>query len=287
MTTPSPSAGHDSDARIERALTEWDQGPYMKFLRPATEALVHAAGIRPGQSVLDVGTGYGDPALTIAAAVGPLGRVMAVDHDGRSLALAEKRAAARGLNTITFQEMDAQTLRFPDGTFDAVVSRLLIVSPQLFPSPVPILREMLRVLAPGGRVATITWAATERNPLFNVSFEVLGRYLPPPRPAPASPDSLDSRDPRSMREALARAGFVEVTGQRVPLSLDSTPDQAATYWEHRRAGSPASLQAMTRLTEAQQGAAEAEIVEAIRRLISERRATGEVICAAGVKPARG
>ncbi|MBI4236241.1 MAG: methyltransferase domain-containing protein [Chloroflexi bacterium] len=286
MTTPaansSPSSG--SDIRLRQALTHWDQGPYMAFLRPVAEALVRAAGIRPGHRVLDVGTGFGDPALDIAAVVGPGGRVVGIDHDAPGLHFARQRAAGRGFHHVAFHEMDAQRLEFPDASFDAVVSRLVVI---YFPNPVPVLREMWRVLVPGGRVAVAMWTQTERNPLLEVSFQVFRRYAPPVSAQPPTPDRMDVRVPGVLREAVERAGFEETAVSLVPLSVSLRPEDASAYWEERRAGSPASLQALARLTEAQQAAAEAEVIEALRRLIAEGRTTGEVAVATGVKPARG
>lgn len=269
------------DERLEHVLASWDTGLYMAFLRPVTDALLKGAGIRSGLRVLDVGCGFGDPALDVATAVGPRGVVVGVDHDPKSLELARKRAAASGLANVSFEVGEAQALPFPDGSFDAVVSRLLVV---YFPNPVPVLREMWRVLAPGGRVAVATWAMGDRNPLMNHPMDALRRHLPPSPPPPQPTDRMDTRDPRILQQALERAGFAEAAGALVPMSLAATTADAERYWEERRAGSPMSLQMLARLAPEQQAVAERDAVDSIRQLIAQGRATGEIAVASGRKP---
>ena len=85
--------------------------------------LVELADLEPGDTVLDVATGYGEPALTAARAVLPGGRVMATDIAPNLLAFGRERARRAGLDNVEFRESDAETLEFPDETFDAVLSR--------------------------------------------------------------------------------------------------------------------------------------------------------------------
>jgi ubiquinone/menaquinone biosynthesis C-methylase UbiE len=92
--------------------------------RAATEILLRSARVKPGMQVLDLASGAGDPALTLAEVVGPDGHVTATDLVPDMLLVAEKFARERGLANITFQQADAETLPFPDQAFDAVTCRL-------------------------------------------------------------------------------------------------------------------------------------------------------------------
>ena len=85
--------------------------------------LVDLAAIGPGDTVLDVATGYGEPALTAARIVGPAGRVVAVDIAADMLAFGRERAAHAGLANVEFVEADAEALSFEAGSFDAVLCR--------------------------------------------------------------------------------------------------------------------------------------------------------------------
>jgi ubiquinone/menaquinone biosynthesis C-methylase UbiE len=272
------------DQRLQRALAEWDGGPYMAFLQPSTDAIIRVAAIRPGQRVLDVGSGFGDPSLDIAAVVGPQGRVVGVDHDRESVEIARRRAAQRGFRNVEFHEMDVPTLQFSDGSFDAAVSRNVVV---YFNDPLPFLREQHRVLVPGGRIAVSVWGPNERNPLMTSSFQVLRRYeaaSPAQQPAAAPGTRMNTSDPKVLEQALQQAGFVGTASGAVPLTLSGGPEVAETYWEQRRAGSPASLRVLVKLTEEERARAEAEIVDIVRKLIAEGRATGEMTWAVGRKP---
>src|SRR5919204_1884376 len=92
-----------------------------------SERLVELAGVEPGSRVLDVAAGYGEPSLTAARRAGPEGRVVATDISAEMLAFGRERAAAAGVDNIEFVESDAPSLDFPEGSFDAAVSRLGII----------------------------------------------------------------------------------------------------------------------------------------------------------------
>src|SRR5919204_1779657 len=89
--------------------------------------LVELAGVEAGSRVLDVAAGYGEPSLTAARRAGPDGSVVATDISAEMLAFGRERAAAAGLDNIEFVESDAPSLDFPEGSFDAAVSRLGII----------------------------------------------------------------------------------------------------------------------------------------------------------------
>lgn len=126
-----------------------------------------AAELRPGQRVLDVACGTG--VLTRAAALhtGPSGVVIGLDLSPRMLAV-----AARLSPTLTWQEGSAEQLPFPDESFDAVVSQfgLMFVS-----DPTLALREMMRVLKPGGRLAVAVWASLGDTPAYGAEVAVVER----------------------------------------------------------------------------------------------------------------
>lgn len=268
--------------RLLQALIDWDNGPYMTFLKPSADILVEAAEIRAGHQILDVGAGFGDPALDIAVLVGSEGNVTGIDHDAESIEIAQKRAADRGLSNVVFQEMEIPELAFPAGTFDAVISRNVVV---YFSDPLPFLREQLRVLKPGGRIAVTVWGPNDNNPLMGLPMRVLRRYAPPSETTPAPQQQrLNTGGVEVLEQALKDAGFTNTRAGAVPLTPLVDVDQAAAYWEQRRVGSPASQRILNPLPEERQVEAEAEVIETIRALIAEGRAIGEMVWASGQKP---
>jgi len=119
------------------------------LMEPVTERLFRDAGIAPGMRILDVGSGVGDVALLAARMVGPTGSVLGVDLDGSALRTARDRAAAAGLDNLTFVEGDVRSLRTPAG-FDAAVGRLVLL---YLGEPAEALRAIVECVRPGGIVA--------------------------------------------------------------------------------------------------------------------------------------
>ncbi len=158
-----------------------------QMFAPVTQALVEDGLIGSGHAVLDIATGPGEPAMTIAALVGPEGKIFGIDPAPEMVEAARRAAARLGFRNAQFEVSSADRLPFPADTFDAVVSRFGVM---FFPSPVDAVREMLRVLKPGRRLALAVWNSANRNPFFYILQRVIERYVDSPPPAPDSPDAF-------------------------------------------------------------------------------------------------
>lgn len=132
-----------------------------------TRRLLEDAGIEEGMKVLDVGSGAGDVALLAAEFVGPTGSVAGVDQDSEVLETASARAEAFGLTNVSFHAGDLHE-SLPDGDFDAVVGRLVLL---YVPDPAKTLRELVEHLVPEGIV-------TFRE--FNFTAESIVAFPPMP-----------------------------------------------------------------------------------------------------------
>jgi ubiquinone/menaquinone biosynthesis C-methylase UbiE len=117
--------------------------------------LLDAAALAPGECVLDVASGTGQVALQAAEAVGALGSVLGIDLSARMVDAAQRRAPP---NTC-FARMDAQELALPGAHFDVVLCSLGLM---YLPDPGQALREMRRVLRPGGRLVLSVWGERAR-----------------------------------------------------------------------------------------------------------------------------
>ena len=119
-------------------------------LRPEAEALLVKTGLRPGQSAIDLGCGPSGILDLLAAAVTPSGRVVGLDSDPVHVAAAGQYAAGAGLGCVSVLAGDARRTGLPDGEFDLVHARTLLVT---VPAPGEVVAEMARLARPGGWVA--------------------------------------------------------------------------------------------------------------------------------------
>lgn len=134
---------------------------------PWAPRVAEAARLRPGQRVLDVACGTGVLAREALARTAPGGAVAGLDPNAGMLAVARALAPA-----VDWRQGVAESLPFPDGWFDAVVSQFGLM---FFDDRAQALREMQRVLRPGGRLAVAVWDALEHVPAYATLVTVLER----------------------------------------------------------------------------------------------------------------
>ena len=198
------SGGNPDFGRVAEAWEKWED-----WLEPCygdfNERLLELSNVSPGQSVLDLGCGSGQPALLEAKRVGPNGRVFAIDISEAMLAVAKRRADSLNLRNIEFQQGDIDSLPFPDDTFDAVTARfsLMFVS-----SPSRTLAEIFRVLRPQGKLSASVWAAAEQNPLPR---NVLMRFVEVPGNEESGPGPFRYGSDSVLPKLLQSAGFRSIT----------------------------------------------------------------------------
>ena len=196
---------------------------------PLTDALVDAAHIGPGQSVLDVGGGSGEPSLTIAAIVGQSGSVTYTDPSAGMVKAARDEADRRGLTNIRFHQCSAEQLPFPDNAFDGAVSRLAAM---FFPDPTAGLREILRVIKPGASLSFLVWAGKEVNPFFQIIIEILRKFIPVEAEDEDAPAAFRFATPGKLARLLIDAGATSVTERILNFKIEA-PITPARFWELR------------------------------------------------------
>ena len=228
MTTNNNS---DVLAAWETSSQYWNkhQALIEQMYAPLSRVLIEEGRIVSGQAVLDVGGGSGEPSLTIASVVGNSGSVTYTDPAAGMVRTAREEAQRRGLGNIEFHQCPAEQLPFADASFDAVVSRL---SSMFFPDPVAGLREMLRVMKPGGRVSCLVWSGKEVNPFFSVVTEVLDRFVPTDVEEEDAQTAFRFATLGKLAKLLDQAGATSVTERTFDFPIEATIT-VEQFWELR------------------------------------------------------
>jgi len=202
-----------------------------------TAQLLSLAGVRPGQSVLDVATGLGEPALTAADVVGPSGRVVGTDISPAMLEAARRRAGDR--RNVTFVVADVESIDLPEHSFDVALSRFGLM---FAVDHVAAFAAIARLLAPGGVLAAAVWAQAHRVPMLSLGYAVMQERLALPPLPPGAPGPFGMADPQRLADELAAAGFEDVSVEEsvVPFRLDGPQE----YADFNRKVSPPQLLSM-------------------------------------------
>jgi SAM-dependent methyltransferase len=201
-----------------RVAAGYDQEFFGQLPGFVTEA-ISTLSLTPGASVLDVATGPGTAAVRLAKHAG---RVVAIDFAEAMIERLRGHLTHEGLTNVEPRVMDGQALELPDASFDAALSMFGIF---LFADRPRALAELHRVVRPGGRVLSTSWATFEHNTLLGVGVEAMRAALPD-LPRPAGP--LPTQNPDVCASELTAAGFREVSARivRAPVRYASS----AAYW---------------------------------------------------------
>lgn len=184
--------------------------------RQVVDRTVARAQLRPGQHVLDLGTGTGSVALRAALAVVPDGKVTAVDISPEMLTLARRRAAASGRSNIEFLEGRAERLPVASKSVDMLLACLSLM---YVIDRAAAAREIARVLKPKAKLVSAVWAGPQHADI--VMFQqIAGGFAPEPPVAGVGPGAL--ADPAPFLSQLAEAGVkTRVETEIMEFSFDS------------------------------------------------------------------
>jgi ubiquinone/menaquinone biosynthesis C-methylase UbiE len=204
----------------EYTRTTWNESAevytsLLRYLEPYRNDLIDRLGARAGEKILDLGTGPGEPALTLAGRVGARGKVVGVDLSEKMIALAQATAAARSVSNTEFRVMDCSSLALGDAAFDGVISSFGF---QIFTDPEKAARETYRVLGPNGRIAVSVWSTGDRVPFIHAIIEPMLKHAEPDETG-YIPTPYEMGGPGEMVRFLETAGFRGAREERVTHTL--------------------------------------------------------------------
>jgi SAM-dependent methyltransferase len=195
-----------------------------------TDALVEYAQPTPGMKVLDLASGTGEPAISLAARVGEQGHVTALDLSAELLEIASERAHARGLKNFTALVSDAHSLSFPDNYFDLTTSRFGVM---FFSNVVAALQGVRRVLRPGARACFVVWGDFNQ-PYWHSMMGVVHRMVGGTLLEPDGPNPFRFAEPGSLSHLMRAAGFDAVEEETRTVAW-TWPGTAEEVWEQAKA----------------------------------------------------
>lgn len=202
----SPDAARERD-RWAASADAWDRwaDPMADLADKLNRPLLDAAGLAEGERLLDLASGAGEPALSAARRAGPVGLVVGSDLVPGMMAGAVRRARGVDGPAPAFIAADMTALPFADAAFDCVTCRFGIM---FVPAVETALREVRRVLRPGGKAAFMVWGPRAGNGLFAEIGDVVAAHL-------GEDGSLDPlfrfAEPGLLADAMRAAGFGETT----------------------------------------------------------------------------
>jgi SAM-dependent methyltransferase len=254
-TFSSQAYSATAEAAALQATVDWLEAQSLHpFLRDvATRSLARMA-LRPGESVLDAGCGTGVFLPGLAGIVGAEGRVVGLDHSVAFLEEARKRLAGASLSErVELVEGDVHHLPFADGTFDAVHCERVLMHVE---DPALAIREMARVLRPGGRVliAEVNAASARMAHPDHEAERLISAGL-----------VSGIRNPTmgiDLRGLLVGSGFLDVGGEVVGYFEEELDQDEAEEWSTIARGL------------AERGVLDASRAEAAVSALEDLRATG-------------
>jgi ubiquinone/menaquinone biosynthesis C-methylase UbiE len=286
----------------DRARMEWSAAApgwkkygkdMVRWMAPISDQLIKSAGISTGQTVLDVATGTGQPALTIAKIVGQNGKVMGVDLSPEMIEVAKEEAAYLGLtNKVHFQVVEDESLSmFSANTFDAIVCRNGLM---FMPDPVKALKAFLRVLKPGGKASVTVWGSPDKSPVMRAVMKEISKHVPPdleklpstaaPSGTSGGPFSISNVD--MLRDYFLKAGFSNFNADKIEVTVAQT-DTAEQLWQAMTEVTGFLVLLLSKLPEEKKLAIKNDVIESLSKIFPSSgslKFTGELILGTGTKP---
>jgi ubiquinone/menaquinone biosynthesis C-methylase UbiE len=207
------------EPRLQRRVQRygWDKASsyyelfWQNQLKPAQDLLIEMADLQSGDHVLDVACGTGLVSFQILEKPGYKGRLLGTDISDKMVELATSTAASKNEGRAQFQQMDAEELSLENNSFDLAICALGLM---YMPDPRKALKEMHRVLKPGGRVVAAVWGRRDKCGWADI-FEIVDQHVA----SEVCPMFFNLGNPDILKLNFESAGFRNIIVQRIDTFL--------------------------------------------------------------------
>jgi len=270
------------EAALQRRIQRygWDkaakfyEASWQEQLKPAQDKLLDLAQLRPGEKLIDIACGTGLVTFPAVDKLGPNGFVLATDISDEMVKICSDTAKEKGLGNIQFRRMDAEELDVKDEEYDVALCALGLM---YVPDPVKALKEMYRVLKPGGRAVAAVWGQRDHCGWAEI-FEIVDKRVA----TEVCPMFFNLGNRDVLKRSFDAAGFSNVNFERLNTVLNYSSDEDACGAAF--AGGPVAL-AYHKFSDQVKNEAHIEYLDSIKSFHQENgyAVPGEFVVAVGYK----
>ncbi len=237
---------------------KWDDLT-MDFLQPMGKEIIRLLNPKNDEIVLDVAAGTGEPGLTIASMLNG-GKVIITDLAEDMLEIARENAIRKGIKNIETRACDVCEMPFAGNTFDAISCRFGFM---FFPDMLLAAKEMVRVLKPGGRIATSVWSVPEKNFWVTAIMGTINKNMQLPAPPPGAPGIFRCAGDGFISDLFLQAGLKNISEKEVNGKLNcKTTD---VYWNMMTDIGAPIVAALSKADEAMKEKIKKEVYQAVNQ----------------------